>query len=63
MKKLKEILYKVAIEGLSGSTDVEVNHISMDSRTIKPGSMYVAVRGTQVDGHQFICKAIELGAR
>ena len=63
MRKLKEILYKVAIQGLSGSTDVEVNDISSDSRTIKPGNMYVAVRGTQVDGHQFIGQAIKLGAQ
>jgi UDP-N-acetylmuramoyl-L-alanyl-D-glutamate--2,6-diaminopimelate ligase len=63
LKKLKEILYKVSIEGLSGSTNIEVTNISMNSRTIKPGNMYVAVRGNQVDGHQFIGQAIELGAR
>lgn len=63
MKKLKEILYKVSIEGLSGSTDLEVTDISMDSRTIKHGNMYIAIRGTQVDGHKFIDQAIKLGAR
>lgn len=63
MKKLKEILYKVAIDGISGSTDIDVTHISIDSRTVEPGNMYVAIKGTQVDGHQFIDQAIELGAR
>ncbi|MEK9516931.1 MAG: Mur ligase domain-containing protein, partial [Flavobacteriaceae bacterium] len=63
MKKLKEILYKVAIEGISGSTDVDVNRISVDSRTVKPGNMYVAIKGVQVDGHRFIDQAIDSGAQ
>tara|TARA_B100001059_G_scaffold235155_1_gene279911 strand:- start:16370 stop:17830 length:1461 start_codon:yes stop_codon:yes gene_type:complete len=63
LKKLKEILYKVAIEGISGSTDIDVTHISIDSRTTKPGNMYVAIKGTQVDGHRFIDQAISLGAQ
>lgn len=63
MKKLKEILYKVAIDGISGSTDIEVTGISIDSRTIESGNMFVAIKGIQVDGHQFIDRAIELGAR
>lgn len=63
MKKLKEILYKVAIEGISGSTDVDVNRISVDSRTVKPGNMYVAIKGVQADGHRFIDQAIDSGAQ
>jgi len=63
LKKLKEILYKVAIDGISGSTDIDVNNISIDSRTVESGNMYVAIKGTLVDGHQFIKQAIELGAR
>ena len=63
MKKLKEILYKVAIDGISGSTDIEVTGISIDSRTIESGNMFVAIKGIQVDGHQFIDRASELGAR
>ncbi len=63
MKKLKEILYKVAIEVISGSTDIDVTHISIDSRTIKPGNMYVAIKGNQTDGHRFINQAISLGAQ
>tara|TARA_B100001057_G_scaffold498582_1_gene606105 strand:- start:2582 stop:4042 length:1461 start_codon:yes stop_codon:yes gene_type:complete len=63
LKKLKEILYKVAIEGISGSTDIDVTHISIDSRSTKSGNMYVAIKGTQVDGHEFIDQAISLGAK
>lgn len=63
MKKLKEILYKVAIEGISGSTDIGVTHISIDSRSVKPGNLYVAIKGNQLDGHQFIDQAISLGAQ
>jgi UDP-N-acetylmuramoyl-L-alanyl-D-glutamate--2,6-diaminopimelate ligase len=63
LKKLKEILYKVAIDGISGSTDIDVNNISIDSRTVESGNMYVAIKGTLFDGHQFIKQAIELGAR
>ena len=63
MKKLKEILYKVAIEGISGSTDIGVSHISSDSRNMARGDMYVAIKGTQLDGHQFIDQAIASGAQ
>jgi UDP-N-acetylmuramoyl-L-alanyl-D-glutamate--2,6-diaminopimelate ligase len=53
LKKLKEILYKVAIEGISGSTEVAVSDISFDSRKVNKGTMYVAIKGTQHDGHQY----------
>ena len=56
-------MYKVAIEGISGSTDIDVTHISIDSRSTKPGNMYVAIKGTQVDGHKFIDQAISSGAK
>jgi UDP-N-acetylmuramoyl-L-alanyl-D-glutamate--2,6-diaminopimelate ligase len=59
---LSDILYKVNIRSVSGSTGVEVNDIQIDSRKIKPGALFVAVKGTATDGHQFIEKAIENGA-
>lgn len=59
---LSDILYKVNIRSVSGSTDVEVKDIQIDSRKIKPGDLFVAVRGAVADGHQFIEKAIENGA-
>ncbi len=59
---LQDVLYKVAIRSVSGSTSVEVKQIQVDSRKIKPGDLFVAVRGVAADGHQFIGKAIENGA-
>ena len=62
MKLLKDILYKTGIENVVGSTNVEVSTICFDSRLIETNSLFVAVSGTQVDGHQFIEIAIEKGA-
>ena len=59
---LQDVLYKVAIRSVVGSTSVEVNDIQIDSRKSKPGSVFVAVKGAAADGHQFIEKAIENGA-
>jgi len=59
---LKEILYKVAIEVVHGSTEVDVNAIHFDSRKIESNDVFVAIRGTVSNGHDFIDKAISLGA-
>ena len=59
---LKEILYKVALEIVHGSTDVQVNAIHFDSRKIELNDVFVAIRGTISNGHEFIDKAISLGA-
>ena len=59
---LKEILYKVAIEAVHGSTEVEVNAIHFDSRKIESNNVFVAIRGSVSNGHDFIDKAISLGA-
>jgi UDP-N-acetylmuramoyl-L-alanyl-D-glutamate--2,6-diaminopimelate ligase len=63
MAILKDILYKASITSSSGNTGIEVDSIEFDSRKVKPGTVFVAVRGTQVDGHDFISKAVELGAK
>jgi len=60
--KAKDILYKVAIEAVHGSTDVAVNAIHFDSRKIESNDVFVAIKGTLSDGHSFIDKAISLGA-
>jgi UDP-N-acetylmuramoyl-L-alanyl-D-glutamate--2,6-diaminopimelate ligase len=52
----------VSIRSVAGSTSVEVNDIQIDSRKIKPGAAFIAVKGAAADGHQFIEKAIENGA-
>ena len=62
MKLLKDILYKVRIEQVVGSTNTAIEHIVFDSRKVTAFSAFVATRGTQVDGHAFIAKAVELGA-
>lgn len=62
MKKLSDILYKVNITAANGSTDIEVAHVQIDSRKVDKGSLFVAVKGVAVDGHQFISKAVEQGA-
>lgn len=59
---LSEILYKISLQAVSGKTDIEINSIIFDSRQVQKGSLFVAIGGTQVDGHKFIDKAIELGA-
>lgn len=62
MKILKELLYKVAIESVHGTTDLSVNKIEFDSRKVSHDDIFVAIRGTLSDGHEFIAKAIHLGA-
>ena len=62
MKNLKEILYKVAIESVKGSTDIPVQKIEFDSRLIQSADMFVAIRGSVSDGHNFIQTAIDNGA-
>ena len=59
---LSDILYKVNIRSVDGSTNVEVRDLQIDSRKIEPGAVFVAVKGAIADGHQFIEKAVESGA-
>jgi len=59
---LSDVLYKVSIRSVTGSTDVAVNNVQIDSRKVKPGCLFVAVKGVAADGHQFIETAIENGA-
>lgn len=62
MKLLKDILYKVRIEQVVGSTNTAIERIAFDSRQVVPFTAFVAIKGTQVDGHAFIDKAVESGA-
>ena len=63
MKKLKDILYKVSIQTIIGSTEVDVKHITFDSRNVLKNSLFIALLGTDFDGHTFIDNAIKKGAR
>lgn len=62
MKKLQDILYNVRLQSVVGSTDREILELCIDSRLVISNSVFVAIRGVEVDGHLFIDKAIELGA-
>ncbi|MDD5151054.1 MAG: UDP-N-acetylmuramoyl-L-alanyl-D-glutamate--2,6-diaminopimelate ligase, partial [Flavobacterium sp.] len=59
---LKEIMYKVAIEAVKGSTDITINKMDFDSRSVGANDVFVAIRGTISDGHDYIEKAIWQGA-
>ena len=62
MPELKDILYKVSLTAGSGDMRIDVKGLCFDSRKVKPGFLFIAVKGTQSDGHEYISKAIELGA-
>lgn len=62
MKQLKDILFGVQIEAIQGSTAQAINAIQFDSRQVGEGDLFVAVKGEQADGHNFIEKAIAKGA-
>lgn len=63
MKALKDLLFGVRIDEVAGSTQIPVTSVVLDSRRAEIDSLFVAVKGAQVDGHAFIDRAIELGAR
>jgi len=63
LKNLKDILYKVSIDEVVGSTNVNINAVQFDSRKITEEDLFVAQKGVTVDGHLFISKVIELGAK
>ena len=60
--KLIELLNNVKVLNTFGNTEVEVRGVNIDSRRIEKGHLFVAIPGTQTDGHKYIPKAIELGA-
>ncbi|MBA5791927.1 UDP-N-acetylmuramoyl-L-alanyl-D-glutamate--2,6-diaminopimelate ligase [Flavobacterium sp. xlx-214] len=62
MKKLKDILYRVSLDAVRGTTDVVISDIVFDSRKVTPSSAFIAQKGTLSNGHDYIEKAIELGA-
>jgi len=62
MKDLQSILFGVSLREVIGATQLQVNDIQIDSRKVIEGSVFVAIKGVQSDGHQFISTAIEKGA-
>ena len=59
---LQKLLGTITIEETQGTLNREISGIQIDSRQITEGQAFVAVRGTQNDGHKYIRKALELGA-
>jgi UDP-N-acetylmuramoyl-L-alanyl-D-glutamate--2,6-diaminopimelate ligase len=63
MKKLRDIFYGVSLTEVIGSTDEQINEIIFDSRKATAASVFVAIEGSAVDGHDFIDQVIEKGCR
>jgi UDP-N-acetylmuramoyl-L-alanyl-D-glutamate--2,6-diaminopimelate ligase len=62
VKSLKEIINQIQITELFGSADIAIHQLEFDSRKVTPGSLFIAVKGSTTDGHEFIEQAIQKGA-
>ncbi len=63
MKLLKNLLYGLRLTDVQGSTNLAVEFVASDSRSVRADSLFVAVRGSQSDGHRYLDQAIAAGAR
>ena len=61
--KLNELIKNIKPTSITGDAEVDIMGVNIDSRRIKEGHLFVAMKGTQVDGHKYIPKAIDLGAK
>ena len=62
MKKLKEILFKVNINSVYGDTDIDISKITFDSRQVENKTLFVAIKGHKIDGHDYIDQSLQKGA-
>jgi len=62
MKTLKDILYGVSLTELHGDREREISSLAFDSRRVKKGGLFIAIKGLNVDGHDYTETAIDLGA-
>ena len=60
--KLSDLIKNIKPLSFVGDTEKDITGVEIDSRKIKSGNLFAAIKGTQADGHKFIPKAIELGA-
>lgn len=63
MQTLKDILFGVSLQSITGNREEEVKGVAFDSRKVEPGFLFVAVKGLTVDGHDYIESTIDKGAR
>ncbi len=63
MKNLKDILYRVPVEAVFGSTDLLIKNVAFDSRKVEQDDLFVALKGTVSDGHVYISDVIAKGAK
>ena len=59
---LRDLIKDIKPIGIYGDADIEIAGVDIDSRQVADGHLFVAIKGTQVDGHQFIGKAVAAGA-
>jgi UDP-N-acetylmuramoyl-L-alanyl-D-glutamate--2,6-diaminopimelate ligase len=59
---LEILLSKIATRSVRGDATVDITGLAFDSRKVKPGSLFIALRGEKVDGHDFIDQAVAAGA-
>jgi UDP-N-acetylmuramoyl-L-alanyl-D-glutamate--2,6-diaminopimelate ligase len=60
--RLEELIRPLVLHTVSGDLDTEIKGIQIDSRQVKPGDLFIALRGFTVDGHRFVTQAVEKGA-
>lgn len=61
--KLQELIQNIPVKAIIGNKDTDIIEINIDSRLVDDGHLFIAMRGTQTDGHSFIDKALSKGAR
>lgn len=62
MKTLKDIISTLDVQQVQGDQNVSIQDITADSRAVKPNSLFIALDGATVDGHNYIDKAVAAGA-
>ncbi|EGK13126.1 UDP-N-acetylmuramoylalanyl-D-glutamate--2,6-diaminopimelate ligase, partial [Desmospora sp. 8437] len=60
---LNTLIDSLAVAQITGNTDLEITGMEVDSRRVRPGDLFIALKGFTVDGHRFIRQAVEKGAR
>jgi len=60
--KLNELIRNITVSAIEGSADVDIVDVDIDSRCVATGHLFIAIKGTQTDGHQYIQKAVDMGA-